>query len=82
MHSDGYWMFYYLLSLVHSSTKHTGFLSGIPVLCLAKANWHVPVLVHVQDLSLHRHEEENEKVHQQDGPEHWDIKYRKESHHY
>ena len=36
--------------------------------------------VHVHDLSPHCHEEENEKVHEQNGPKDGDVEDREESH--
>ena len=50
------------------------------VFCFAKANRHILVFVHVHNLSFHRHEEQNEEVHEQNGPEDWDIKDGEERH--
>lgn len=54
----------------------------ILVLSFTKAERDIFVLVHVHNLSLHRHEKQHPKVHQQDRPEHWHIKHGEECHHY
>ena len=40
---------------------------------LAPAERQIPVLNHVLDLPLHRDEEQDEPIHEQDGPEHRDV---------
>ena len=60
--------------------EHASLHTSVLVLGLAKRNWDIFVLVHVHDLSLHGHEEEDEKVHEQYWPEHGNIKDGKEGH--
>lgn len=45
-----------------------------------KAEWHISVLDHMLDLALHGDNEENNEIQQEDGPEHWHVKYTKECH--
>jgi len=66
----------------HTSAEHIIFNSSILIFRFSPADRYIFVLVHVHDLSLHCHEEQDEKVHQQDRPEHRNIKHRKESHDY
>lgn len=66
----------------HTSAKHIVFDSSILVLRFSPTNWYIFMFVHVHNLSLHRHEEQDKKVHKQDRPEDGNIKHRKESHHY
>lgn len=54
--------------------EHALFVAALAVALLANVERDIPVLDHVADLSLHRDREQNAEVHQEDGPEHRDVK--------
>ena len=45
-----------------------------PIHLFTPRHWNVAVLDHVLDLAFHGHEEEDEEVHEEDGPEHGEVK--------
>jgi hypothetical protein len=69
-----------LPSLAHASAIDASFDTRMLALGLAKGNGHILVLVHVQQLSLHGHEEQYKKVQEQYWPKDGHVKERKERH--